>query len=524
MIINTFEILSDKKKQIIANKIKEKKIIFGQPESQNELVFVSSMQGTLKSKLEDTQSYDGYYGRISLFQARYRGSYGFTFLKDDTLSSFSDMLFKISQYDGGIKNDFFISDDYDGECGSKDEELTVVFVKTNILQRYDENDDDRKKLGVKNFASGMNMNISLLPMFYLWNKDRFFKISSGYTNSYSERVSIDSLKLIEKNVVNINYDNLNKHKANRAFSSNRYDRYIIKIEFNNVFTKKDIEFNEEKQRYSLKILDNLVSDIQNDYRFQVWAEKIVGLNKNNYHQIIVKNDDNQNKLKRIIDSDFEKKVLFLNKNNFIFEKKNEHKKEFLPLRNQIEFKIKTNFKRDDYFIYNLIMKPCYTDDYKAVKLLFEKYKNEMIYCIEILKGIYCLATETISSVFSLYNIEEMNCRDRMYCLSSPINSLYKYQGDIPSNAVLLSKECYSLNDIDKDELTFNINLKNKWTNIGYKAEEIGLIVSDFFVFLAIMPDKIYLNDDFKDAVKENIEEVKQLIENNDIDDLLDTVE
>ena len=92
-----------------------------------------------------------------------------------------------------------------------------------------------------------------------------------------------------------------------------------------------------------------------------------------------------------------------------------------------------------------------------------------------------------------------------------------------SNAVLLSKECYSLNDIDKDELTFNINLKNKWTNVGYKAEEIGLIVSDFFVFLALMP-KIYLDDDFKFAVKENIEEVKQLIENNNIDDLLDTVE
>ena len=524
MIINTFEMLSDKKKQIIANKIKEKKIIFGQPESQDELVFVSSMQGTLKEKLEDTQSYDNDYFRdVSLFHARRRGNYGFTFLKDDTLSSFSNILFKIDQYDGEIKNDFFVSDDYDGEYGSKDEELTIIFVKTNILQRYDEDDDDRKKLGVKNYASGMNMNISLLPMFYLWNKDRFFKISSGYTNSYSERVSIDSLKLIEKSVVNINYDNLNKYKVDRVFSTNRYERYIIKIKFNNVFTKKDIEFDEEKQRYSLKILDNLASDIQNDYCFQVWAEKVAGLNKNNYHQIIVNSDDNQNKLKRIIDSDFEKKVLFLNKNNFIFEKKDKDKKEILPLRNQIEFKIKTNFKRDDYFIYNLTMKPFYTDDYKAVKLLFEKYKNEMIYCIEILKGIYCLATETIRSAFNLWNVEEMNCRDRMYCLNSPINNLDKYLGDIPSNAVLLSKECYSLNDIDKDELTFNINLKNKWTNAGYKVEEIGLIVSDFFVFLALMP-KIYLDDDFKVAVKENIEEVKQLIENNDIDDLLDTVE
>ena len=523
MRINTFEMLSDKKKQIIANKIKEKKIIFGQPESQDELVFVSSMQGTLKSKLEDAQSYDGYYSRLSLFQARYRGSYGFTFLKGDTLTSFSDILFKIDQYDGEIKNDFFVSDDYDGEYGSKDEELTVFFIKSNIIQGDNGNDKDRKKLGVKNFASGMKTKISLLPLFYLWNKDKFFKISSGYTNIYTEKVSIYLLKLINKNVVNVDYNDLNKHKANRAFSSNYYDRYIIKIKFNDVFTKNDIEFDEEKQRYSLKILDNLVPDIQNDYRFQVWAEKIAGLNKNNYHQIIVNNDDNQSKLKRIIDSDFEKKVLFLNKNNFIFEKKNNDKKEIWPLRNKIEFKIKTNYKRDDYFIYNLIMKPCYTDNYKAVKLLFKKYKNEMIYCIEILKGIYCLATETISSAFGLYNIEEMNCRDKMYCLSSPVNNLYKYQGDIPSNAVLLSKECYSLNDIGKDELTFNINLKNKWTNVGYKAEEICLIVSDFFVFLAIIPDKIYLNNDFKVAVKENIEEVKQLIENNDIDDLLDTV-
>ena len=82
---------------------------------------------------------------------------------------------------------------------------------------------------------------------------------------------------------------------------------------------------------------------------------------------------------------------------------------------------------------------------------------------------------------------------------------------------MLSKECYSLNDMDKDELTFNMNLRGKWTNAGYKADEISLIVSDFFVFLALMPNKVYYESEFKAAVKNNIEEVKKLIEEGLLD-------
>ena len=529
MRVNTFEMLSDEKKEILTNKIKEKNILFESLESQEKLVFLASMQGTLKDKLENMHGYNGYYNRVGLFQSRYRGNYGFTFLRSESLTSYSNLLFQLSEYGKEIKNDFAAEYEYydyrDGryfkKAGSEDEELTVFFVKTNILQ---ENEYNKRELGTREFVSGMKTRVSLLPMFYLWNSEKFYKISSEYSDSKTEKVSLNSLKLIEKNVININYDNLDERKANEIYSKNNYNKYIIKIKFNDTFNENDIEFDEDKQRYSLKVLDNLAADIEKDYRFQVWAEKVAGLNKKNYHQIVINNDDSQDELKRIIDSDFEKKVLFLNKKNFIFEKKDEGKKQFWPLRNKIEFKIKTNFKRDDYFIYHLRMKPCYTDNYDNVKILFERFQDGVVYCIEILKGIYCLTTETVKTAFDTYNVEEINCRDRMYCLSSPINNLYKYQDNIPNDAVLLSKECYSLNDIDKDELTFNINLRNKWTNAGYKADEISLIVSDFFVFLALIPNRVYYESDFKFAVKKNIEEVKKLIEENDIDDLLDSVE
>lgn len=530
MRVNTFGMLSDEKKEILTNKIKEKEILFENLENQEQLIFVSSMKGTLKDKLENMHGYDGYYNRVGLFQSRYRDKYGFTFFRSESLTSYSNMLFQINEYGKEIKNDFCAEYEYcdyrDGryvkKAGSEDEELTVVFVKTDILQ---EDDNDERKAGTREFVSGMKKRISLLPIFYLWNKDKFYKLSSEYSNSKTEKVSIDSLKLIDKNIVNINYDNLDERKANEIYSRYNYNKYVIKIKFNETFTENDIEFDKDKQRYSLKILDNLATDIEKDYCFQVWAEKVAGLNKDNYHQIIINNNnDNKNKLKRIIDSDFEKKVLFLNKKNFIFEKKNEHKKEVWPLRNKIEYKIKTDFKCEDYFIYHLRMKPYYTDSYDNVELLFERFKDDVVYCIEVLKGIYCLITETLKTAFDSYNVEEINCRDKMYSFSSPINNLYKYQDKMPSDAVLLSKECYTINDIDKDELTFNIDLKNKWTNAGYRAEEINLIVSDFFIFLTLIPDKVYYENDFKVAVRNNIEEVKKLIEENDIDDLLDSVE
>ena len=528
MRINTFGMLSNEKKEILINKIKEKEILFDGLKNQEQLIFVSSMQGTLKDKLENVHGYNGYYNRVGLFQSRYRGNYGFTFARSESLMSYSNLLFQINKYGKEIKNDFAVKYEtcdysigrYAETVGSKDEELTVFFVKTNVLQ---EDEDDRKKLGTREFVNGMNMNISLLPMFYLWDEDEFYNLSSDYSESKSEKVSFDSLKLIEQNVVNIDYDNLDDREKSTIYSKHNYNRYVIKIKFNNVFTEDDIEFDEDKQRYSLKVLDNLAHDIEKDFCFQVWAEKVAGLNKKNYHQIIL-NDNNQNKLKRIIDSDFEKKVLFLNKKNFIFEKKDEDKKEFWPLRNKIEFKIKTDFAHDDYYIYHLRMKPYYTDDYENVELLFENCKDAVFYCIEILKGIYCLIAGPVKTAFDSYNIEEINCRDKMYSVASPINYLYRYRNNMPNDAVLLSKECYSLNDIDKDELTFNINLRNKWTNAGYKADEISLIVSDFFVFLALMPNKVYYESNFKVAVKENIEEVKKLIEENDIDDLLDSVE
>ena len=529
MRVNTFGMLSNKKKEILTNKIKEKNILFENLENQEELVFVSSMQGTLKDKLESIHGYSGYYNRVGLFQSRSRGNHGFTFARSESLTSYSSLLFQLNEYGKEIKNDFAVEYEYGydmvgrrtNNIGSEDEELTVFFVKTNALR---EDEDERKKLGTREFVNGMNMNISLLPMFYIWNGDKFYKLSSEYSESQSEKVSFDLLKLIEQNVVNVDYDNLDDHEVKTIYSKHGYNRYVIKIRFNDIFTKGDIEFDKDKQRYSLNVLDNLAHDIEKDFCFQVWAEKVAGLNKKNYRQIIVNDNDNQNKLKRIIDSDFEKKVLFLNKKNFIFEKKDEGKKQFWPLRNKIEFKIKTNFEHDDYYIYHLRMKPYYTDDYENVELLSGNCKDGVFYCIEILKGIYCLTAGTVKVAFDTYNIEEINCRDRMYSVASPINYLYAYRSDIPNDAVLLSKECYSLNDMDKDELTFNMNLRNKWTNAGYKTEEISLIVSDFFVFLALIPNKVYYESGFKDAVKNNIEEVKKLIEENDIDDLLDSVE